>query len=88
MTLRGEGLVSSAVDPVGRPGDRQALGVGIGIGLPLGLVALACALSAISDRLLYVGPLDQDSPSLTHRPGGFVLINRTARDMATRERTA
>jgi hypothetical protein len=31
---------------------------------------------------------ERDSPSLTQRPAGFVLINRTARDRAAAELTA
>ena len=31
---------------------------------------------------------ERDSTSLTHRPGGFVLINRTLRRVATSEHTA
>jgi len=58
LTFRGGGLVSTTVDPTGRPDDRQALRVAIGIGLPLGLVVLAYMLWAISDRLVYIGPLD------------------------------
>lgn len=42
-------------DPAGRPSIRFTLGVAV----PLAVVALAYMLWSISDRLLYIGPLDR-----------------------------
>jgi hypothetical protein len=50
---------SAGVDPVGRPTGGQAVRFGLGVAVPLAVVALAYGLWWISDRLLYIGPLDR-----------------------------
>jgi hypothetical protein len=47
------------VDPVGRPGGSLSLGFVTGVAAPLAVAVAAYALWWVSDRLLYVGPLDR-----------------------------
>lgn len=49
------------VDPAGRWIDAQPVRLGLGLAVPLGVVSLAYVLWWISDRLLYIGPLDRAS---------------------------
>jgi hypothetical protein len=52
-------IVADSADPVGRPTRGLRGDVVLGVGAPLAVVALPYALWWISDRLLYVGPLDR-----------------------------
>jgi hypothetical protein len=56
--------------------------------IELGLDAALPAVHELHSKIGEFGRGERDSPSLTHRPGGFVLINRTARDRAAAELTA
>lgn len=47
------------VDPVGRPTGGPAVRLGLGVAIPLAIIALTYGLWWISDRLLYIGPLDR-----------------------------
>jgi hypothetical protein len=51
--------MSATIEPFGRPADRLPLRVVLGVAVPLAVAALAYGLWWISDRLLYVGPLDR-----------------------------
>jgi hypothetical protein len=51
MSARTEPIRARASNPAGR--------FALGVAVPLALVGLACALWWISDRLLYIGPLDR-----------------------------
>jgi hypothetical protein len=51
--------MSATIEPVGHPADRLPVRVAMGIAVPLAVAALAYALWWVSDRLLYVGPLDR-----------------------------
>lgn len=58
--LTNPGLVAAAVDgDLGEPGTSKRSHLILALAVPLGLAALAYALWWISDRLLYVGPLDR-----------------------------
>jgi hypothetical protein len=46
-------------EPVGDPAGRLPVRFIVGIAVPLAVVALAYVLWSISDRLLYIGPLDR-----------------------------
>lgn len=52
-------MASAGVDSEGRRTDGQAVRFGLGVAVPLAVVALAYGLWWISDRLLYIGPLDR-----------------------------
>jgi hypothetical protein len=52
-------MASAKVDPVQRPAGGQAVRLGLGVALPLAVVVLAYGLWSLSDRLLYIGPLDR-----------------------------
>ncbi len=53
-------MVSAALGPGPRPASRLEAGrVALGVVIPLAVVALAYGLWWLSDRLLYVGPLDR-----------------------------
>jgi hypothetical protein len=56
---RERAVAGAAVDPVGRQSDGQISRFAVGVALPLAVVALAYTLWWISDRLLYIGPLDR-----------------------------
>jgi hypothetical protein len=51
--------VDTTVDPVRRATRGQAVRLGFAVATPLAVIALAYALWSISDRLLYIGPLDR-----------------------------
>jgi hypothetical protein len=52
-------MVSATAEAVGGPAGRLPVRFALGVAVPLGVVALAYALWWISDRLLYIGPLDR-----------------------------
>ena len=52
-------MARSTVDPVDPPTGRQTVRFGLGVAVPLAVVAVAYGLWWISDRLLYIGPLDR-----------------------------
>jgi hypothetical protein len=52
-------MASATIDPVERPADRQADLLARGIIAPLAVMALAYGLWWVSDRLVYVGPIDR-----------------------------
>ena len=53
-------MVSAALGPGPRPASRLEAGrVALGVVIPLAVVALAYGLWSLSDRLLYIGPLDR-----------------------------
>lgn len=52
-------MASDNSDSDGRPTGGQAVRIGLGVAVPLVVAALAYGLWWISDRLLYIGPLDR-----------------------------
>ena len=53
------GMVSVTVEPVGDPAGEPAVRFALGVAAPIAVASLAYALWWISDRLLYVGPIDR-----------------------------
>lgn len=51
--------MSATVEPVGDPTGRPVVSFALGVAVPLAVVALAYAMWWLSDRLLYIGPLDR-----------------------------
>jgi hypothetical protein len=51
--------LNASLEPIGRPGGQARQRFVLAVAAPLAVVALAYALWWISDRLLYVGPLDR-----------------------------
>jgi hypothetical protein len=52
-------MASATIDPIGSASRRHPVRLMVGVVVPLAVVALAYGLWWVSDRLLYIGPLDR-----------------------------